>query len=121
MSRVKSCVARKKRVKKLLKLAKGYWGERKNRYRRAKETVFRALRYATRDRKVRKREFRRLWIQRINAFLRQRGKKYSDFMGRLRKKEILLDRKILQEFAIRRPQVIEALIKEVYEGADPKN
>jgi len=115
MSRVKSSVARRKRVKKILKLAKGSWGARSRHYRRAKETVQRALVYATRDRKVKKRQFRRLWITRINAACRNSGIKYSQFIKLLKDKNIILDRSILQLLAVKRPQVFEELVKLVKE------
>jgi len=111
--RVTNAVATRKRRKKLLKLAKGYYQRRKNVFRLAKPTVMRALRFATRDRKVRKREFRRLWILRLNAFLREKGISYSKFINELKKNNILLDRKVLADLAVNEPQALEAILKEV--------
>jgi len=100
MSKVKSSVASRKRRKKILKAAKGYWGGRGNLIRSATEAVHRAWAYSYRDRKVRKREFRRLWIARINAATRQEGLSYSRFMEGLKKANVQLDRKTLSEMAI---------------------
>lgn len=100
MPRVKSSVASRKRRKKILKAAKGYWGGRGNLIRSATEAVHRAWAYSYRDRKARKREFRRLWIARINAATRQEGLPYSRFMEGLKKANVQLDRKTLSEMAI---------------------
>lgn len=100
MSKVKSSVASRKRRKKILKAAKGYWGGRGNLIRSATEAVHRAWAYSYRDRRVRKREFRRLWIARINAATRQEGLSYSRFMEGLKKANVQLDRKTLSEMAI---------------------
>ena len=116
MSRVKSSVTRKKKVKKILKAARGAYQERSKRYRRAKETVQRALSYATRDRKVKKRQFRRLWITRINAALRSEGMKYSDFIAALKKKNVIIDRSILQQLALSRPEVFKYIVNFVKES-----
>lgn len=116
MSRVKSTVARKKRVKKVLKQAKGAYLERSKRYRRARETVMRAMKYATRDRKVRKRQFRRLWITRINAAVRKEGMKYSEFIAALKKKNVIIDRSILQQLAVTRPEVFKYIVDFVKEN-----
>lgn len=101
MPRVKSAVAARKRHKKVLKLAKGYRGGRRKLFRTAVETVNRAMRYATRDRKVRKRDFRRLWIERINAAARLNDITYSAFIRGLRRAKVELDRKILADIAVR--------------------
>jgi large subunit ribosomal protein L20 len=101
MPRVKSSVASRRRRKKILKLAKGYRGGRSKLYRTAKEAVARALQYAYRDRKVKKRDFRRLWIIRINAAARMNGLSYSQFMEGLKKAEININRKILADLAVR--------------------
>ncbi len=101
MPRVKHAPKSKKRKKKLFKMTKGYWGQRKNVYRRAKETLVRALNFAYRHRRQRKREFRRLWNIRIGAAVRELGLSYSKFMGLLRKKNVQLNRKMLSEIAIR--------------------
>lgn len=108
--RVKKSVASRKRRKRLLKLAKGYWGSRKNSIRRAKETIIRALAYSYRDRRQRKRDFRRLWIARINAAVRPYGFSYSKFMGALKKAGVELDRKTLSEMAIREPETFKAVV-----------
>jgi len=100
MSRVKSRVASRRRRKKILKAAKGYWGGRGTLIRSATEAVHRAWAYSYRDRRVRKREFRKLWIARINAATRDEGMTYSRFINGLRKAEIELDRKTLSEMAI---------------------
>ncbi len=108
--RVKRGVPSRKRRKRLLKQAKGYWGRRKNNIRRANETLIRALAYAYRDRRQRKRDFRRLWIARINAAVRPYGLSYSKFMGSLKKAGVELDRKALSEMAIREPESFKAVV-----------
>jgi large subunit ribosomal protein L20 len=104
MPRVSTNVARLKRKNKILKHAKGYFGRRKNLYKTAKEAVERAWRYSYRDRKNRKREFRRLWIIRINAAARQQDLSYSRLMNGLKLAGIEIDRKQLADLAIRDPQ-----------------
>lgn len=104
MPRVNKGVPSRARRKKYLKMAKGYWGGRRRLYRTAREAVERALAYAYRDRKVRKREFRSLWITRINAALRPLGLSYSKFMGGLKKADIALDRKVLADLAVTQPR-----------------
>jgi large subunit ribosomal protein L20 len=104
MSRVRKSVASRARRKKYLKLAKGYRSGRRRLYRSAREAVERALCFAYRDRKVRKREFRSLWITRINAALRPLGMSYSKFIGALKKAQIVLDRKVLADLAVFDPQ-----------------
>ena len=101
MPRVKSAVSASRRHKKVLKLAKGYRGGRGKLYRTAKETVNRAMRYATRDRKVRKRDFRKLWIERINAAARLNNLTYSVLIRGLKEAKVELDRKILADMAVR--------------------
>jgi large subunit ribosomal protein L20 len=101
MPRVKTSVASRRRRKKILKLAKGYRGGRSKLYRTAKEAVARALQYAYRDRKVKKRDFRRLWIIRINAAARINGLSYSQFMEGLKKAEVNINRKILADLAVK--------------------
>jgi len=113
--RVKGPSSRKKK-KKILKLAKGYRGQRSRSYRRAKEAVMRALYYQYRDRKLRKREFRRLWIARINAAVRAYGLNYSTFINGLKKAGIELDRKILADIAVRDPQAFEQIVGKVKEA-----
>ena len=109
--RVKKSVASRKRRKRILKQAKGYWGRRKNNLSKAKETLLRALAYAYRDRRQRKRDFRRLWIIRINAAVRPLGFSYSKFIAALKKAEIELDRKSLSELAIRDPEGFKAVVE----------
>lgn len=109
--RIKRGVASRKRRKRVLKLAKGYWGRRKSNFRRARETVLRALAYSYRDRRRRKRDFRALWIMRINAAVRPFGLSYSAFMGALRKSGVEIDRKSLSELAIRNPESFGAVVE----------
>ena len=109
MPRVKNNVARLRRKRQILADAKGYFGRRKNLYKTAKEAVERARRYAYRDRKNRKREFRRLWIVRINAAARLHDLSYSRFMDGLRKAGIEIDRKVLADLAVREPAAFEQL------------
>ena len=104
MPRVRKSVASRARRKKFLGMAKGFRSGRRRLYRSAREAVERALTFAYRDRKVRKREFRSLWIVRINAALRPLGLSYSKFIGGLKKAEINLDRKVLADMAIFDPQ-----------------
>ncbi|HEX3036095.1 MAG TPA: 50S ribosomal protein L20 [Thermodesulfobacteriota bacterium] len=111
--RIKRGVASRRKKKRLLKLSKGYWGRRKNLVRRARETVMRALAYSYRDRRQRKRNFRSLWIVRINAAVRPYGLSYSEFMGALKKAGIELDRKTLAEMAVRDPASFSAVVDSV--------
>ena len=101
MVRVTNIPATRQRRKKILKLAKGYWGHRSKLYKNAKETVMRALRYAYRDRKQRKRQFRALWIVRINAAANINDLSYSRFISGLKKAGVTLDRKVLADIAVR--------------------
>jgi len=103
MPRARCAPARKARHKKILKLAKGYVGGRSRTYRQAKDTVERALCYAYRDRRNRKRDFRRLWIIRISAAARGNGLRYNRFIEGLKKARIALDRKILADIAVTDP------------------
>jgi large subunit ribosomal protein L20 len=100
MPRVKTGVVRRRRHKRLLKLAKGFYSGRRKHFRKAKEQIERSLMYAFRDRKQKKREFRKLWIIRINAACRLNGMNYSTFMNGLHKAGIELDRKILADMAM---------------------
>ncbi len=109
MPRVRSNVVRLKRKKQVMKAARGYFGARSKLWGPAKESVERAWRYAYRDRKNKKREFRRLWIVRINAGAHQNGLNYSSFMNGLKKAGIEVDRKVLSDIAIRDPQAFSAL------------
>ena len=101
MAKIKHSVATRKRKKKLLKEAKGYWGDHSTQYQQAKRVLMHALRYAYRDRRNKKREIRALWIARINAACREVGTTYSVFMSGLKKSKINLDRKILADLAVR--------------------
>ena len=101
MVRVSNTPVTKRRRKKILKMAKGYWGRRGSLYKNAKETVMRALRYAYRDRKQRKRNFRSLWIVRIGAAARINGMNYTKFISGLKKAGVTLDRKVLADIAVR--------------------
>jgi len=113
MPRSVNAVASRTRRKKILKQAKGYWGRRKNVYTVAKNAVERGLQYAYRDRKARKRNFRSLWIQRINAACREHGMSYSEFMGRVNDKNIELNRKVLADLAMNHPDAFKAVIEQV--------
>ena len=110
MPRSVNAVASKARRKKILKSAKGYWGRRKNVYTVAKNAVERGLQYAYRDRKAKKREFRKLWIQRINAGAREYGLSYSQLMGSLKKANIDLNRKVLADLAMNHPEAFKAVV-----------
>jgi len=111
MSRTSHSVSRRKRVKKTLKLAKGARLKRSKHYRRAKETVRRALAYSYRDRRVRKREFRQLWITRLNAAVRAKGMKYGEFIDGLRKNNVALSRDMLANLAIEEPGAFERIVE----------
>ena len=113
--RVASGPARRKRRKKILDQAKGYWGERNRSYRRAKETVFRALQFAYRDRRQKKRDFRALWIERIGAATRMHGMTYSAFIGGLQKAEIPVNRKLLADLAVRDPEAFQGFVEKARE------
>ena len=112
MPRSVNAVASKARKKRILKLAKGYWGRRKNVWTVAKNAVERGLQYAYRDRKVKKREFKKLWNQRINAAARIHGMSYSVFMGRLQTSGMVLNRKVLADLAMNHPAAFEAVVLE---------
>ncbi len=101
----------KKHKKKILKMAKGYYGAKLRSYRRAKEQVLRSLQYEYRDRRLRKREFRRLWIQRINAAARLNGLSYSKFINGLKKAGVDLDRKVLADIAVNDPEGFAKLVE----------
>jgi large subunit ribosomal protein L20 len=118
MPRVKRSVHARKKRRKVLDQAKGYWGLKKSSYRYAKEQVEHSLTYAYRDRKVKKRNFRQLWIIRINAAARQNGLSYNQFMAGLRKAEIGLDRKVLAELAVSDPQAFGALAAQAKAALD---
>jgi len=111
MPRVKTGVVRRRRHKKILKLAKGFYSGRRKHFRKAKEQIERSLVYAFRDRKQKKRDFRRLWIVRINAACRLNDISYSRFINGLKKAGIELDRKILADFAMNEPEVFAQLVE----------
>jgi large subunit ribosomal protein L20 len=111
MARVKRGVTSHAKHKKVLKAAKGYYGRRKNTIRIAKQAVEKANQYAFRDRKRRKRTFRALWIQRINAAVRPFGLNYSKFIDGLAKSGLTIDRKVLSDLAIREPAAFEAIVQ----------
>ena len=111
MARVKRGVASKKRHKKVLKKAKGYYGNKSRSFRAANEQVMHSLRYAYRDRRARKGEFRKLWIARINAACRINGISYSRFINGLKLAEVEVDRKVLSDIAIHEPAVFADLVE----------
>jgi len=113
MPRSVNNVASRARRKKVLKQAKGYWGRRSNVWTVAKNAVEKAQVYAYRDRKVKKREFRALWIQRINAGARSHGMSYSQLMGALKKGEVDLNRKVLADLAMNHPEAFKAIVDKV--------
>lgn len=113
MSRVKSGVVTKARHKKVLKKAKGFYGRRKNTFRVANQAVEKAGQYSYRDRKVKKRVFRSLWIQRINAGCRLHGLKYSSFIDGLKKINLGLNRKVIADLAANDPQVFKRIVDQI--------
>jgi large subunit ribosomal protein L20 len=113
MPRSKNAVASRKRRKKILKSAKGYFGARKNVYTVAKNAVEKAMLYSYTGRKQRKRNFRSLWIQRINAGARQHGMSYSEFMGKANKAGLRLNRKVLADLAMNHPDAFKAVVDKV--------
>ncbi len=120
MARVKRGVTSHAKHKKTLKAAKGFYGRRKNTIRAAKAAVDRSMQYATRDRKVRKREFRALWIQRLNAAVREFGLTYSRFINGLDRAGIEIDRKVLSELAISEPAAFKAIVEQVKGALRPR-
>jgi len=113
MPRSVNVVAARKRRKKVMKLAKGYFGRRKNVWTVAKNAVEKGLVYAYRDRKAKKRDFRRLWILRINAGVRQHGLSYSQFIHKLKEANVELNRKVLADLAMNHPDAFKALVEKV--------
>ncbi len=113
MPRSKNVVAARARRKKVLKMARGYYGARKNVWTVAKNAVEKALQYSYEGRKQRKRQFRRLWIQRINAGARQYGMSYSAFMGKVHAKGIALNRKVLADLAMNHPEAFKAVVDQL--------
>ena len=113
MPRSVNAVASRARRKKVMKQAKGYFGRRKNVWTVAKNAVEKAMLYAYRDRRNKKRSFRRLWITRINAGARQHGMSYSQFMGAVKAKGIELNRKVLADLAMNHPEAFKAVVEKV--------
>jgi|SRR5690606_4085014 len=113
MPRSVNAVASRARRKKMMKLAKGFFGRRKNVWTVAKNTLEKGWLYAYRDRKVKKRDFRKLWIQRINAGVREYGLSYSKFMGELKKANIDINRKVLADLAMNNPEAFKAIVEKV--------
>jgi large subunit ribosomal protein L20 len=113
MPRSTNSVASRQRRKKVLKSAKGYFGARSNVYTVAKNAVDKAMQYAYRDRRNKKREFRRLWIARINAAVREEGMNYSTFMHKLGESNISLDRKVLADLAMNDPKAFKEIVNAV--------
>ena len=106
-------VASRNRRKKVMKQAKGYWGRRKNVWTVAKNAVEKGMQYAYRDRKAKKREFRALWIQRINAAAREHEMSYSQFMGKLKAANVDINRKVLADLAMNHPAAFKAIVDKV--------
>ncbi len=113
MTRVKTGVITKKKHKKVLKLAKGYWMTRHKQFKKAKEAVLHAGEYAFVGRKLKKRDFRELWIVRLNAAVRTLGLTYNQFIHLLKEKKVGLDRKVLSQLAVEHPQVFENIVKDL--------
>ncbi len=113
MARVKSGVITKKKHKKVLKLAKGYWMTRHKQFKKAKEAVLHAGEYAFMGRKLKKRDFRSLWITRLNAALRELNLTYSQFIHMIKEKKVALDRKILAQIAVEQPEAFTQIVKEI--------
>ena len=113
MGRIKRGVTSHAKHKKVLKAVKGYWGRRKNTIRVAKQAMEKAMQYAYRDRKTKKRDFRSLWIQRINAGVRSEGMTYSKFIYGLGKSGAKLDRKVLADLAYDHPEAFKTIVKKV--------
>ena len=114
MARVKRGVTSHAKHKKVLKAVKGQWGRRKNTIRVARQAMEKAMQYAYRDRRTKKRNFKSLWIQRINAGVRAEGLTYSKFINGLNKSGIKLDRKVLADLAVNEPQTFKALVDRVH-------
>ena len=113
MPRANNAVASRQRRKKIMKQTKGYFGRRKNVWTVSKNAQEKALSYAYRDRRKKKGNFRALWIQRINAAVREHGMSYSEFMGKLSKSGIEINRKVLADLAMNDPKAFEAIVKKV--------
>ena len=119
MARVKRAVASRKHRKAVLEQAQGYYGNKSRSYRAANEQVMHSLQYAYRDRRARKGNFRRLWIQRINAACRENGVSYSRFVNGLKRADVDVDRKILADLAVTDPAAFAALVKVANEALPP--
>ena len=113
MPRVNNAVASRQKRKKVMKQTKGYFGRRKNVWTVSKNAYEKCLSYAYRDRRKKKAEFRALWIQRINAAVREYDMSYSEFMGKLSKADIEINRKVLADLAMNDPKAFEAIVKKV--------
>ena len=113
MPRSLNSVASRARRKKIIKQAKGYFGRRKNVWTVAKNAVEKAMLYAYRDRRTKKRNFRSLWITRINAGARQHGMSYSQFMGKVKSNNIELNRKVLADLAMNNPEAFKAVVEKI--------
>jgi large subunit ribosomal protein L20 len=113
MPRSVNSVASRRRRKKLLERSKGYWGSRGNVLTVAKHAIDKGLGYAYRDRKTKKRHFRSLWIQRINAAARESGMSYSELMGKINKSEVGLNRKVLADLAMNNPEAFKAVVSAI--------
>lgn len=113
MPRSVNAVASRAKRKRILKMAKGYFGRKKNVWTVAKNQIEKGLQFAYRDRKAKKREFRKLWIQRINAGARQHGMSYSQLMGAIGKSGIELNRKVLADLAMNHPEAFKAVVERV--------
>lgn len=113
MPRSVNSVASKQRRKKIIKAAKGYFGRRKNVYTVAKNAVEKGMQYSYRDRKQKKRNFRSLWITRINAGAREHGMSYSEFMGKIHANNIELNRKVLADLAMNHPEAFKAIAEKI--------
>ncbi len=116
MARIKHAVSTHRRKKRVLKRAKGFWGHRSRRYQQARRTLMRADVYAYRDRRVKKREFRQLWILRINAACREEGITYSRFIKGLTVAKVEINRKVLAELAVNSPLAFKRLVKVAQEA-----
>jgi len=119
MARVKRAVGSKKHRRQVLERAKGYYGNKSRSFRAANEQVMRSGQYAFRDRRARKGEFRRLWIQRINAACRENGISYSRFIAGLHASGVEVDRKVLADLAVTDPQVFAQLVSTAQAGLEP--
>ena len=121
MPRATNAPASRKRRKRILKKAKGFYGNRSRLYRYAKDALFKAQTWATRDRKTRKRNFRALWITRISAAVRERGMSYNRFMEALKHLGVELDRKVLADMAVTNPAAIDELVAQAKSGLEAKS